>query len=237
MSQTQAAIRAMSGSWPGAYGALALWLDATTLPAGSVAAWSDLSGSGPGGAQTVVNCRPVASLTALGGRPGVVFDGANDFLSLPALALTEYHLFVVLRRDSGATNGTVLQAGASGSEAAVVAVNDDTASGPVLVGSSGRYAKGSCVDAGRARVLRVSATSGGTSPSCFTVADSLQAYTMASLSAPYASAPTASRLGSAVVSGASDRFFTGVISEVILYTSLATGASDTIMRGLAAKWL
>ncbi len=237
MSQTQAAIRAMSGSWPGAYGDLALWLDATTLSPGAVASWSDLSGNGRIATQTVVNSRPTASLTAMGGRPGVVFDGANDFLSLAALALTEFHLFVVLRRDAGATNGTVFQAGSSGSEASVVAINDDTASGPVFVGSTGRYAKGSCVDAGRARVLRVSATSGGTSPSCFTVADSTQSYTMTSLSSPYTSAPTASRLGGAVVSGVSDRFFTGVISEVILYTSLAAGADEPIIRGLAAKWL
>lgn len=236
MSRLQGQIRAATADNPSQLGALGLWLDAYMASPGALASWIDASGSGRGPTQVVVNSRPTASASAFGGKPGVVFDGGSDFMNLPAWSLTEFHLFAVIRRDIGDTNGTLFQAGGSGTESVVVAINDDTSSGPVYVRSGSRIAKGSCLDAGKSRVLYVGATASGTSPSCFTVADTVQSYSMSSTSSAYTSAPTASRLGCAVASGASDRFFTGVIAELLVFTSLQSGASDIMLRRLAQKW-
>ena len=66
--------------------ALQLWLRAgvnTETEGGVVTSWRDLSGSGMDAAQATVGARPTLNNTLVGGAPGVVFDGTDDFLKLP----------------------------------------------------------------------------------------------------------------------------------------------------------
>ena len=66
--------------------ALQLWLRAginTETSGGVVSRWRDLSGNGMDASQTTVGARPTLNSNLIGGAPGVVFDGTNDFMSLP----------------------------------------------------------------------------------------------------------------------------------------------------------
>ncbi len=66
--------------------AMQLWLRAgtgTELAEDKVAVWRDLSGRGMDARQTNADARPALGATAVGGAPGIVFDGSNDFLQMP----------------------------------------------------------------------------------------------------------------------------------------------------------
>ncbi|MCC5839216.1 MAG: chitobiase/beta-hexosaminidase C-terminal domain-containing protein [Opitutales bacterium] len=66
---------------------LQLWLSASlgaeTDDAGTVTIWRDLSGNARNATQLVANQRPLLDSAAVGGAPGLVFDGSNDHLVLP----------------------------------------------------------------------------------------------------------------------------------------------------------
>jgi hypothetical protein len=66
---------------------LELWLrvdEGVEHQDGVVTTWKDSSGKGRDALQTAVNYRPKLA-QALGGKPGLSFDGVDDFLKLPAL--------------------------------------------------------------------------------------------------------------------------------------------------------
>jgi hypothetical protein len=65
---------------------LLLWLRAgvgTEVDGSSVVRWRDLSGKGQDAVQAVAASRPILDPAVVGGAPGLVFDGSNDFLGLP----------------------------------------------------------------------------------------------------------------------------------------------------------
>ncbi|WAC18397.1 chitobiase/beta-hexosaminidase C-terminal domain-containing protein [Luteolibacter sp. SL250] len=67
--------------------AMLLWLRAgvgVVSDTDGVSVWRDLSGKGSDARQDTVASRPVLDPTVIGGAPGVVFDGSNDHLRLPA---------------------------------------------------------------------------------------------------------------------------------------------------------
>ncbi|MCU0779503.1 MAG: chitobiase/beta-hexosaminidase C-terminal domain-containing protein, partial [Akkermansiaceae bacterium] len=67
--------------------ALQLWLRAgvnTETDGSVVTLWRDLSGNGMDAGQSAAVSRPTLNASIVGGAPGVVFDGTDDFLKLPA---------------------------------------------------------------------------------------------------------------------------------------------------------
>jgi hypothetical protein len=73
---------------PIAMDGLEFWFSAdrgVTHNAGVVTSWKDLSDHQRNAVQTSAASRPRFVATALAGKPGLVFDGADDFLKLPAL--------------------------------------------------------------------------------------------------------------------------------------------------------
>lgn len=67
---------------------LELWYDAQTGVGsvnGVVASWKDRSGHGRDALQTAVNYRPKFVNDAFAGKAGIVFDGEDDYLKVPAL--------------------------------------------------------------------------------------------------------------------------------------------------------
>ena len=66
---------------------LTLWLDAEdtasiTLNGSNVAQWDDKSGNGRNVSQATATNQPTYSATGMLGKPAVVFDGTDDFMSL-----------------------------------------------------------------------------------------------------------------------------------------------------------
>src|SRR5262249_48717337 len=67
---------------------LELWLRAdqgVTQSDGSVSIWRDFSGKKRDALQTAVNARPKLRTNALGGKPALVFDGADDYFKVPTI--------------------------------------------------------------------------------------------------------------------------------------------------------
>jgi len=88
---------------PASVGTLVWWLrgDDVTLNGADVSSWNDKSGNGRHWTQGTAADQPLFVASAINGRPGVAFDGANtEFLNGPninALGLTAAETFIVLR--------------------------------------------------------------------------------------------------------------------------------------------
>ena len=70
---------------PQSLAGLVLWLDAIALAQANgtpVAAWADQSGLGNNASQGTAAAQPTYQATAINGRPGVVFDGVDDYMSI-----------------------------------------------------------------------------------------------------------------------------------------------------------
>lgn len=89
--------------------ALHLWYraDVATLVNGAVSSWTDLSGNGRHATQSTAAARPTwrseAHALAIGGRPVLDCDGADDYLDMPTGvfdALTAADIYVVCRLDA-----------------------------------------------------------------------------------------------------------------------------------------
>lgn len=101
-------------------GSLSLWLDAEdtstiTLNGSTVSQWADKSGNGRNAAQATAANQPAYSATVLNGKPGVTFDGVNDFLS-------------------GA--GSVLTGNSQATICCVFTTSQTTTQNPIMVGTS-----------------------------------------------------------------------------------------------------
>ena len=79
---------------PRTIGTLALWLDASDQPAAGT--WLDKSGNSRNASQLATNNQPELALNVQAGRPGLLFDGINDCLSIPVISLSAWHAFAVV---------------------------------------------------------------------------------------------------------------------------------------------
>ena len=89
---------------------LALWLRAdvgVSLEGGAVSTWEDHSGYARHAAQSLPECRPRLVPVALGGRPVLRFDGADDHLStaVPVEGLKGLTIFLVCSNTADRTGG------------------------------------------------------------------------------------------------------------------------------------
>ena len=91
---------------------LALWYDAETLGLANsspVTSWPDLSGQGRTLTTTMA---PIFQTNALNGKPGVQFDGFDDYLThlagTPFINGKEITVFAVYKRLSGTSNGRII---------------------------------------------------------------------------------------------------------------------------------
>ena len=78
-----------------------MWLDATTTSLGAISSWADKSGSGNSPVQATGANQPVNTANQINGLPALVFDGANDYLTIAALAggnLTTSTMFFLAKR-------------------------------------------------------------------------------------------------------------------------------------------
>lgn len=82
----------------------ALWLDASdnstiTLNGSTVSQWNDKSGNGKHAVQANSLRQPVYNSTLLNGKGGLIYDGTNDCLQAPNLALRPFiSVFAVLKQ-------------------------------------------------------------------------------------------------------------------------------------------
>lgn len=85
---------------------LELWLradDGVELDADGVSTWKDASGKHRDAAQLQPEFRPILVANAIAGKPGLVFDGADDYLKLPSLTTSfagGVSIFVMLQEAS-----------------------------------------------------------------------------------------------------------------------------------------
>lgn len=175
--------------------------------------------------------------SAIGSRPALLFDGLNDTLAWPSVALTSWSLFAVCRRSSGVVHATVVQVGGGflSPESAVLAVNDDANYGPVMVGGgsngAGVYGVGGSLAAGTARLL--SATSTGSEYAAWSNGSEI---TLTDSAAVPNARGVDSRIG-ASWSGALCSFFRGHIAELIVYSGqLEDGTRSAVESYLMRKW-
>jgi hypothetical protein len=82
--------------------ALALWLDASdagtvVLNGSTVSQWSDKSGNNKNAVQATASLQPAYSLTGFNGlRPGLAFDGVNDFMTVAGLPIIAQPMSVAI---------------------------------------------------------------------------------------------------------------------------------------------
>lgn len=221
---------------------LAAEFDARNLPATDyVAAWNDSSGNGRHAAQSAYNSRPAWSAAGLGSLPAVVFDGVNDSLSFSRFDLTNATVIAVVRRDAGATNGTVVDVIQSSTtrDAITLAVNDDSSNGPVLVGrngdGSGFYQRGGTLSLGTPRLLI--AQWNGTA---YRAWDGSSEITLSnSTTKASAAAGADSRIGAGWSSpaGSVTRHFTGAIGYLAISAAVLTdGQRAAVTAALKSEW-
>lgn len=225
-----------------------LWFDASdastiTIDTG-VRAWSDKSGNGRNASQTATNSQPAWTQNARANKPVLTFDGLNDSLYIPVLDLSAWTIFIVCNRTAGVTNASLLQlAKASFStETALVGLNNDSAVGPLLVGSgstgSAKYGKGGSLSAGTTRVITAKWAGAGTDGATYYSAwDSGTTVSLSDSSAVPQYSGTGSRIGASWSSGSLQGFFRGQIAEIIVYSSaLDDGPRDAVEKSLLRKW-
>ena len=87
----------------------ALWLDAAdtstvTTVSGAVSQWNDKSGNGRNATQGTAGSRPAYSSTGFNSRPGVSFDGIDDFMSIGGATIsgTGYHYAMAIKPEAAA---------------------------------------------------------------------------------------------------------------------------------------
>lgn len=68
---------------------------AQVAPGGAVARWVDKGSDGANATQSTLNNRPLYQSSQHNGLPALVFDGANDWLAIPAISRSTFTVFVV----------------------------------------------------------------------------------------------------------------------------------------------
>lgn len=233
---------------PRAVSGMEMWFDASdastiSLDVG-VRGWSDKSGNGRHAQQTASNSQPALTQNAQAGKPALTFDGHNDSLYIPVVDVAAWTIFIVCNRTASVTNASLLQlARASfGTETALIALNNDSTIGPILVGSgstgSHKYGKGGSLSVGTPRVLTARWAGGGTDGATnYSAWDNGATVTLADSAARPQYSGTGSRIGASWLSGNLQAFYRGQIAEIIVYsTALSTAERESIERWLTRKW-
>lgn len=168
---------------PRSLGNLVLWLDDRQASG----AWT--ARVGQNATQPATNNQP--KLATIGSRPALSFDGINDSLSLPVIALAAWHAFAVVNPSVSAAK-TVLKIFASGTQAFTL---QSSSTGLQVVSASG-------------------------SPTQVTE-----------------SFPVDSTIGAGRDGGVVKDFYSGLIGEVLVYSSaLSETQATAVARYLTAKW-
>lgn len=84
---------------------LKMWLDADAMSLNNndpVASWTDQSGNNNHAVQDTASYRPLFKTNILNGKPAIVFDGSNDYLTIDGTMVvnTNYSIFAVVKRNS-----------------------------------------------------------------------------------------------------------------------------------------
>ena len=95
--------------WTPANISTALWLDANdastiTTVSGAVSQWNDKSGNGRNATQATAGSRPAYSSTGFNSRPGITFDGTDDWMTVGGSSISGsgYHYAMVIRPNANA---------------------------------------------------------------------------------------------------------------------------------------
>lgn len=110
---------------PRSIGGLLLWLDDSQ----TAREWSAKFGSSA--VQTATNNQPTVS--SIGTRPALSFDGINDTLSLPVTTLSTWHAFAVVNPATSTTQ-TVIHLASSGTQSFTLS---SSAAGLAVISASG----------------------------------------------------------------------------------------------------
>ncbi len=87
---------------------LQIWFDANALglsDGATINSWTDMSGNNKHAVQDTLAYRPKFRTNIYNGKPAIVFDGSNDYLTFDGniVVNTNYSIIAVLRRATGAT--------------------------------------------------------------------------------------------------------------------------------------
>ena len=213
-----------------------LWLDASTLalPDGAnVDVWPDASGNGHDAVQSVVAQMPVFRKgAAAGGRPAVVFDGTQTFLSNANMSLPSTSTIAAVFVDHGTTNDCCTGVffslvGCNGLGTKQAAFDDDADASVLMIDWSGSPDSGSSNIKGHQTVASVVYNESG----AFSFADMC----LQSQAGVVGAAGVGYMVGSRNDEDA--RFVNGTISEVIVF---ARPLNDTELEALhtylLSKW-
>ena len=214
---------------------LALWLDAEdsssiTLNGSTVSQWNDKSGNGRNVAQATAANQPTYNTTTFNGKPALVFDGSNDFISRSGVVLNDSDIILFLAiRYRNAT--TALQS---------VVSTDDTGSSPriylqadagTLKGYGGNYISAGTYTANTMEVTSISRLASG---------DIIQVYRNGTLSGSGAGGIATANNGlkfGLLGTGAFGAHASVDIAESIAVNAvLSTGTRQRLEGYLAWKW-
>lgn len=230
---------------PGTVANLNLWLDASvgiTLNGADVSAWADQSGSGNNATQGVAANQPAFSATGLNGNPTIEFDGVDEFLQCngPVASFVgedlPYTFFVVQNAGPSITNGAWLNFGTTVANSSLNDYRFVTQSTPRIlhqiadgVGVANIVANEN-VSANQIYVILNSGTSG----SIYRQNTLLSGPTAMNRGAI---TPTNGWIGAIKPGVVGQVYWTGKISEIILYTrALSQSEREGIVAYLKGKY-
>lgn len=106
-----------------------MWLRADreiTLNETTVSAWGDLSGNSNNATQGTAASQPTFTASAIGGRPGVTFDGTDDFMAADGVST------IATGEDANFTLCVVMQVTSLGTRRALCGFGQDASGTPLI---------------------------------------------------------------------------------------------------------
>lgn len=219
---------------PGQLGAFA-WYDADATPTGAAASWIDLTGNGNTATQGTGASQPICTANQINGRNAMVFDGVNDFFTLPSS-------MYVIPADNNTLFAVVQFNASDGAEHRVISLAEAVSSRYRL---TNRPSPNDQVDflSSNSTANPVETTATITNVNLYTC---FRSGTTQSISINGGTAVT--DLGGATETGVDSGtigangpgtlvFMSGKIAEIIIYTKLLTaGETLQVQRYLSRKW-
>ena len=219
----------------------ALWLSDT---GSDVSVWPDLSGNGRNATQATTASQPAIVANGLNGRQIRRFDGSNDTMTFARFDLSAFTVFIAaLRSSGGGTYQTFLQVLQSSTTraAAEIAINNDNAYGPLLIGSNGNsttYGRGGSLSENSSRIISGIWAGGATDgASNYSLWNNGSPTTLTNSNSIGAAAGSASRIGSVSSNGTVGSYLRGDIAEILVYpTALSAANRQAVESYLRTKW-